>query len=296
MAKVEEMESERFEIERDGSMLGGRMRRASSGGSARPVIVAIHGGTYTSAYFDVPGHSLLGRAAEAGFDIVAPDRPGYGASTALEDAPDLIQKNAERLDRLMPAILQAIGRPGSPVVLVGHSIGGAIVVSLAALGPAWDLAGIAVSGVGVVTPPESAKAYATLPREYFVELPGPMKDRLMFRPAGTHPPTMPAASHVANANVPRSELLDITGGWPGRLRQQAGRVGVPVHYRQGGHEKLWIVGEEMVRAFAGMFAAAPSVDAALIPDAGHCIDFHHAGAAFQDAQLAFAAAITGARK
>ena len=43
-----------------------------------PLIVAIHGGTYTSAYFDVPGYSLLDRADASGVPIIAPDRPGYG--------------------------------------------------------------------------------------------------------------------------------------------------------------------------------------------------------------------------
>ena len=165
----------------------------------------------------------------------------------------------------------------------------AVCPPLAASHPAWDLAGIAVSGVGVKTPPESAAAYARMPRQDFVELPTAMKDQAMFGPKGTHPETMPAASHVADTHVPLSELLDITGGWQSRLREEAPRVRVPVHYRQGGHDRLWIVGEDQVRAFADLFPNAPKVDAALMPGAGHCIDFHHDGAALQDAQLAFAA-------
>ena len=282
------MRTETFEIETGGATSGGRLRRAEGDGSGRPVIVAIHGGTYTSAYFDVPGHSLLERAAKAGFDVVAPDRPGYGTSTALDDAPDLIRSNAAFLAGAMPALLEAVGRSGAPVFLIGHSIGGATVVSLAALRPDWDLVGIAVSGVGVTTPPESAAAYANMPKQYFVELPTPMKDQVMFGPEGTHPETMPAASHVANTTVPLSELLDITGGWPARLREQAAKVTVPVHYRQGEHDRLWIVSQEMVDRFANLFTASSDVDAALIRDTGHCIDFHHAGAALQDAQLAFA--------
>jgi pimeloyl-ACP methyl ester carboxylesterase len=45
-----------------------------------PLVVAIHGGGFTSAYFDVPGYSLLKRAALLGIPAVAVDRPGYAAS------------------------------------------------------------------------------------------------------------------------------------------------------------------------------------------------------------------------
>lgn len=43
-----------------------------------PLVVAVHGGGYTSAYFDVPGYSLLDRAAGLGVPVIAVDRPGYG--------------------------------------------------------------------------------------------------------------------------------------------------------------------------------------------------------------------------
>ncbi|MDZ4267522.1 MAG: alpha/beta hydrolase, partial [Mycobacterium sp.] len=49
----------------------------------RAVIVAVHGGATSSAYFDCPGHprlSLLRSAAARGFTAIALDRPGYGAS------------------------------------------------------------------------------------------------------------------------------------------------------------------------------------------------------------------------
>lgn len=41
-----------------------------------PLVIAIHGGTYTSTYFDVPGYSLLDRAAALGIPSIAIDRPG----------------------------------------------------------------------------------------------------------------------------------------------------------------------------------------------------------------------------
>lgn len=267
----------------------GLVARAAAGGPARPVILALHGGTYTSRYFDVPGHSVLDRAVAQGFDIVALDRPGYGGSTALPDAPDLIQKNAEAINAALPGLMAALGLGGRPVFVIGHSIGGATALTLVAQASGWTPTGVAVSGVGAETPPESAAAYAQMPPVYYVELPTPMKDQVMFGPPGSYPADMPAASHVANTHVPRHELLDITGGYQARQAAIAARIRVPVHYRQGEHEKLWINSPEAVAAYGRIFVNSPRVDFAMVPEAGHCIDFHHAGPAFQQSQLDFAA-------
>ena len=48
----------------------------------KPLIAALHGGTYTARYFDVAGSpqgSFLDTAAAAGYPVVCFDRPGYGA-------------------------------------------------------------------------------------------------------------------------------------------------------------------------------------------------------------------------
>ena len=270
----------------------GRIAHSNTGKSAKPVIFAIHGGTYDSVYFDVPGHSLMDRASAAGFDIVAIDRPGYGESTALPDAPDLIQKNAEALNAGLPALLAALDLSGRPVFVIGHSIGGATALTLVALAKGWKPSGVAVSGVGAETPPDDAGNYAHLPQQYFVELPTPMKDVVMFGPAGTCSAEMPGASHLANRHVPRSELTDITGGWKTRLATVAPAIQVPVHYRQGEYEKLWLNSAERIDAFGKLFVNCPKVDAAMTMSAGHCIDFHIVGANFQQSQLDFAAATT----
>lgn len=272
--------------------LSGKVARG--GNTDLPVILAIHGGTYNCDYFDVPGHSLIDRAVADGFDIVALDRPGYRDSTALSDTPDMIDANAAALNAALPSLLSKLGLAGRPVFLIGHSIGGAISLTLASIRSGWDLSGIAVSGVGAATPPEDAENYAHLPQQYYVELPTPMKDKVMFGPEGTFPTDMPAASYSANTAVPRAELIDITGGWKDRVAAITAAIKVPVHYRQGAHEKLWLNSPERVAAFGKLFTASPKVDAAMVADAGHCIDYHNAGAAFQQEQLDFAAATTKA--
>ncbi|HEV8022844.1 MAG TPA: alpha/beta hydrolase, partial [Candidatus Lustribacter sp.] len=131
----------------------GRQRLANRDAAAdTPLIVAIPGGTYTSVYFDVPGHSLLDRAAALGIAVLALDRPGYAGSTPFAPADATIARNAERLDEAIGKIWQAAGSSARGIVLIGHSIGGAITVEIASHRPAWPLLGIAVSGVGLTTP------------------------------------------------------------------------------------------------------------------------------------------------
>jgi pimeloyl-ACP methyl ester carboxylesterase len=277
--------------ERSGyGIVSGRKRGVNDNGHAadRPLIVALHGGTYSSAYFDVPGYSLIDRAAALGLPIIALDRPGYGETTPLAPHDATIAGNAECLDGILGDIWKRHGGGYSGIFLIGHSIGGAITVSVAARRPAWPLIGIAVSGVGLVTPPESLHQWSALPQIPMIDLPVQVKDQVMFGPEWTFSNDMPDRSHCSNAPVPRAELIDIVSTWHASVTDIASRVEVPIHYRQGEFDRLWITNEDQVAGFGAAFSASPLVDAALYRCAGHCIDFHRLGLAFQLEQLAFA--------
>jgi pimeloyl-ACP methyl ester carboxylesterase len=79
------------------------------------------------------------------------------------------------------------------------------------------------------------------------------------------------------------------------VHELAAKVNVPVHYRQGEFDKLWITDEDQVLKFGKAFSASPSVDVRLLESTGHCIDFHRVGASFQLEQLAFALRCTVVR-
>jgi pimeloyl-ACP methyl ester carboxylesterase len=266
--------------------LSGRLRLPETIAPDMPLIVAVHGGTYTSAYFDVRGHSLLDQAAALGIPILAIDRPGYGESPMLEDG-----RMASQAHFLTGALGEAWSRYGtgtSGMMIIAHSIGAAISLMLAGAPGDLPLLGIAVSGVGLRTPAGHQPMWEALPDLPHVELPSAMKDEVMFGPAGSYNASMPAASHVSDAPALRAELVDIVSTWHHDVHDILGRIRVPVHYRQAEVDHLWIVDQDEVDGFAAALTNAPRVDAAMVHGTGHCMDFHRIGRALQLQQLGFA--------
>ncbi len=273
--------------------LSGRLRMSTAPGNAGspmdlPLIVALHGGTYTSAYFDLPNYSLLDRAAALGIPILAVDRPGYEGSPALYGEDASIQGHARFLTDALQEAFVKYGSATKGIVLIGHSIGAAIATSIAAEPGDLPILGLAISGVGLHTPEALATQFAASPEAHTMDFPVPLKDQVMFGPEGSFHPGMPQASHPANGPALRREVLDINLVWPRDVRKIASTVTVPVHYRQAEGDRLWIVNDEEVHSFAAAFTHSPRVDAALLRNTGHCMDFHRIAAALQVQQLGFA--------
>ncbi len=270
--------------------LSGRHRLVDGAVAAHtPLVVAIHGGTYTSAYFDVPGASLMDRAAVNGIPIIAPDRPGYVDSPILPPGEGTIRGQARALTKALKDAWERFGAGTRGIVLIGHSIGGAIAATIASEPDGLPLIGLAVSGVCMNTPPEHKPLWESLPDVAIVALPPEAKAQFMFGPEGSFDPAMPGLSTAAaGAGAPKAELVDIVSTWSRNAPATLGNIKVPVHYRQAEVDRLWICGQGEVDSFAKALSNAPRVDAAMVPGTGHCMDFHHIGPSLQLQQLAFA--------
>lgn len=230
----------------------------------------------------------MDRAEQLGLPILALDRPGYGGSTPVPASESIILTNAAVLQQVIGELWEKHGAGTSGVFLIGHSIGGAVVTAVAAQRPSWPLLGIAISGCLLQVPDQARDTFNALPDIGMIDLPTPMKDAVMFGPAWTHDPSMPQASYPSNTLIPRAELIDINNGWIDRVRSVAADVNVPVQIRQGEFDHLWITDRQQVSDYGAAFTSSPRVDARLVDGAGHCIDFHRAGAGFQLGQLGFA--------
>jgi pimeloyl-ACP methyl ester carboxylesterase len=261
-----------------------------AGRQGKPLIVALHGGTYTARYYDVAGSAqgtFLDVAAAAGYRVVCFDRPGYGGSPALPPDQNTFARHAALL---ADAIAQATARfDAGGVFLTGHSIGGMIALMIAAGDIDFRLTGLSVTGMGaVIRAGGPAQALASLPPDETIDLPYDQRDQVMFGPPGTWTADAVQAAHGSYAPTPVRELI-AAPQWPDEhLPGLAPRITVPVHNALAEFDALWDSTPAHVEQFAKLLTAAPFVDASIARAAGHSIDHHILGHALHLRQLAFA--------
>ena len=133
--------------------------------AARPraVILALHGGAATSAYFGAPNQprlSLLRTGVALRFTVLALDRPGYGSSAPCADVMASAQR---RVDLAYAAVSLLLGaRPqGAGVFVLGHSMGCALAIQMAGDERGADLLGLEIAGIGRHHHPRAAAVLET---------------------------------------------------------------------------------------------------------------------------------------
>lgn len=129
-----------------------------SGPSTLPLIVAVHGGTYSASYFFADDqHSALPVSSALGVPFLAINRPSYKDTTPVppfpEDSTYLQEEGRYLHQEILPAIWkQYASRLGvSSIVLMTHSMGSFSAIIAAALNSdssLYPLAGLVISGIG----------------------------------------------------------------------------------------------------------------------------------------------------
>jgi pimeloyl-ACP methyl ester carboxylesterase len=278
-------------IDADGHHIGGIATELT--GQGRPLIVALHGGSYFSAYFDVPGHSLLDAASANGLDVVALDRPCYGESDPLPENETTFSRNAEVLDLAIGELWKDRGAHYPGVVLIGHSMGAAIAMHIASRQPGWPLLGISLSGIHDTAPPIVRNAWDSMPAGQPVVFTPDQRRLFFYGPDWTIEPDIVERAEVSASPIPLAELLEVVGTWPDAAANVAGEIRVPVQYVAFEFESLWTINPQTVETFGSYFHAAPYVSAETMAGTGHDVDHHRIGQAFQLRQLAFALECAG---
>jgi pimeloyl-ACP methyl ester carboxylesterase len=274
-----------IKIEAGGTVLSGVFRGA---GNAKAMIFCIHGGSYTSHYFGFrsqTGATLFDLAPKFGYAVAAIDRPGYGAAERLVVGFD---QQAEILREAAAKCLAQCAPASAGVFIVGHSIGAMLAILVAGEPGTLKILGIDLNGAGIAYRPASEKGLAA-----YVAMPNPPREpnkerrlQRMFGPSGTYDGTV-ADEDFQSAPLSQPSEIREAVGWPGRVRNAAAPIKVPVNFSLSEYDALWDPAPELINQAARMFRQSPLVEARVQRFAGHSVHLHRVARAFNLRTLAF---------
>jgi pimeloyl-ACP methyl ester carboxylesterase len=250
----------------------------------RGLIVALHGGSYTTQYFDSPRHSVMGAIPNLGYTIVGLDRPGYGEA---REWPLEFDAQVEVLSPIIAELWKDYGGNSAGVFLYGHSIGGMIALLIAGAKRDFPLIGLSMTGAGAVMREQALSAFAgasQAPTSH-VDLPHDAKMALMFGPKWTFDATIAAADPKRDVPLATVELRNALN-WQQRLPSAAAAVEVPVHFVVGEYDGIWHA--DRLDGTKDLFRKAPFVQVYQQHQSGHDVELDHLGYAHVLKVIAFA--------
>ncbi|MFF0490169.1 alpha/beta hydrolase [Nocardia sp. NPDC004068] len=253
----------------------------------RAVLVALHGGSTRSVYFDCPGHpelSLLRLGRRLGYTVLALDRPGYGRSTPYSER---LTTAADRVDLMFGAVAAHLGpRPrGAGVFLVAHSAGCELALRMSVDERGTDLLGLEIAGTGLRHPPLAQRTLWGSGARPSRRPPGLAE--LLWRPERLYPADVVYGASIAaeGTRLEAGSVLD----WADREFPRLARgVRVPVRFSLGEFERVWRNGSADLAEVGALFEAAPRVVLNLQPNSGHNLSVGHTAAAYHLKLLSFA--------
>lgn len=251
----------------------------NSGLKGRPLVVALHGGGFTSRYFDRPGHSIVDTAVEYGCGVVLLDRPGNGRSTFKKRAGDIFNDNADALVDAINSIWRDVSSDFSGIYLVGHSIGGAMALMIAARQNEFPLLAVSVSGIGDVQGDAVKPIFENVGQNGAHNFTREMMSQLFFAPGESTDSALDALE-FARCDPNIEEIAGVYGIWAPKSHVFLGNISVPVQLILAEHELLWECGDAARTRINESLAQAERTDVFIYPGAGHTIEFHSFGGQF----------------
>jgi pimeloyl-ACP methyl ester carboxylesterase len=231
----------------------------------RAVLVAVHGGATSAAYFDCPGHprlSLLRLAAAQGFTAIALDRPGYGASSLYQDEMSDPDKRVRLAYGAVDKIL-GDGPVGAGHFLVAHSAGCELALRMSVSHRNAELLGLELAGTGLRYHPE---AKAVISEATVTSRPVGLRE-LLWQPTELYPPEVLTGGLSAPGVAYEA---GVTANWARRdFPEVAARVRVPVEFSAGDHERVWESTPAALASIAALFTASPRFMVNEMASSGH---------------------------
>ena len=280
------MTSHPISIDAGNVKLSGRFLPAANG-QPRALLVAVHGGTYTSKYFDTSPSMLFELCASLGYSILALDRPGYGAATSVPLDQLSFDGQVPILRQALDEIWNDYGQQSAGMFLIGHSIGGMISLLLAAENPHEHLLGMNMTGAGALYNEQTKVAFAALVSDApTVMMDIAIKLAAMYGPPWSYPEEQ--AHYDPERDVPTAAIeLAEAQTWGARLPRVAADVRVPVQFIVPEYDHIWRGDREALSHVAEMFTAAPFVDVGMQRMVGHSAELHMLARAFYMKILSF---------
>lgn len=254
-----------------------------------PLVVCLHGGTYTARYFHVDAtYSASVQSNSLALPLVAINRPGYGDSTSFFPIPkgsSYMEEYGIWLHRyILPTLWEEFGKPRNcnSIVLLCHSLGtpGAIVAAgmhaREGAEASYPLAGMIASGFGCQTTHSTSNSVATPTEETpdSVVMPIAFKDNMML-PEGHCDPEIYQYSEELNHPMPVEERSCMRTVWRAKWKEMTGDVQAPVMFALAEHDGWWKGTAEHVQEFAAGFANSERVDGSLIIGAPHNLEMSY---------------------
>jgi pimeloyl-ACP methyl ester carboxylesterase len=257
--------------------------------NAKALIFCIHGGSYTSRYFNFEsqkGSTIFDVAPALGYSVLAVDRPGYGAA---EDLLLNFDRQAEILREAAAKSLAQYAPSTAGAFIVGHSIGAMLAMLVASDPGDLRLLGIDLNGAGVAYRPASEKILSA-----YVAMPDPPREpdkerrlKRMFGPAGTFEPDV-ADEDFRSAPLSQPAEIKEAVDWPSRAQSVAAAIKVPVSYSLSEFDALWDSSPDKIDRASALFTQSPLVEARMQRFAGHSVHLHHVARAYNLRTIAFA--------
>ncbi|KAI7280241.1 hypothetical protein KC345_g4874 [Hortaea werneckii] len=232
--------------------------------TSRPLIVALHGGSYECHYFDAnPQHTAKIPSDTYGIPFVALDRPDYGVTSSILPVPEgssfPIEEGKRMHERIFPALWTQHGhstpkKPNHPTPFGGLIFSG--------------LADQHQSGIDTPFPEPNVGAY-------HVRYPVQGEDSMMFRPGMVDPKILEQSERL-NAPIPLPEMTSLYEYWVRSWKRDwAHRVRVPVMCALPGQDCFFEPTAENAQQTMAAFTNSPRVQGGLILGAPHCMELSH---------------------
>lgn len=282
------MESFKLTLSNKATLTGLHSLAASSQTSPKhlPLIVGLHGGTFSAQYFDVDtSHTASIASNGLGVPFIAINRPGYKDSTSftIPSGSTYPEEYGRWLHEfILPVLWTSFGQPRgcNSIILHTHSLGttGAIVAgALYAQTPPTDrkyvLGGLSISGFGAPHQSHGPPNPPPPDTETHVVFPPALKEQLMY-PPGTADPSIYQYGEALNNPLPVEEVRIEQEWFPSWSRWAAG-VAVSVMVCLAGEDKMWKGTREHLAEFTGGFKNSERVDGSIIVGAPHNMEMSY---------------------